>query len=93
MVSKRWEHQGTHTVDLYCGFEKSGNDSLKVATRLTANTKWKPEYTLPLKDGTCIPIMQVLNRNFRVKLKIQRVYYKIINDGYPKLIIQHFEIK
>jgi len=69
------------------------NDSLKVATRLTANTKWKPEYTLPLKDGTCIPIMQVLNRNFRVKLKIQRVYYKIINDGYPKLIIQHFEIK
>ena len=36
---------------------------------------------------------QVLNRNFRVKLQIQRVYYKIINDGYPKLIIQHFEFK
>lgn len=69
------------------------NHSLKVVTNLSASTKWKPEYTLPASGGKTVPIMQVLNRSFRVKLKIQRVYYKIVNNGYPQLLIQHFEFK
>jgi len=69
------------------------NNSLQIIVNLSAYTKWKPQYTLPLKSGKCIPIMRVLNRTFRVKLRIQRVYHKIINDGYPRLIIQQFEFK
>ena len=69
------------------------NNSLKVVTNLSASTKWKPEYTLPVSGGKAVPIMRVLNRSFRVKLKIQRVYYKIVNNGYPQLLIQHFEFK
>ena len=69
------------------------NNSLQLIGHLTAYTKWRPKYTLPLESGECIPIMRVLNRTFRVKLKIQRVYHKIINNGYPRLLIQYFEVK
>ena len=68
-------------------------DSLKLVTNMRARTRWQPEYTLPAGGGKSIPVMRVLNKPFRVKLQIRRVYYKIINNGYPKLVIQHFEFR
>ena len=90
MFDTRYDEQHCRFV-LWVRTMAQRKHSLKLVTNLRACTRWQPEYTLPIDSGNSIPVMQVLNKKFRVKLQIRRVYYKIINNGYPKLLIQHFE--
>ena len=89
----------THYDEHHCRFVlwvrtmAQRKNSLKLVTNLVACTRWHSEYTLPIRGGNSIPVMQVLNKPFRVKLQIHRVYYKIVNNGYPRLLIQHFEFR
>lgn len=62
---------------------------------IVAQCKWSPNYTIPVALSKEIRMRPFILSNdaFRVKLLVQDVSHRLVNNGYPRLFIKCFEFK